>query len=474
MKYFIKSIILYLWMITTQTFAQNVGIGTTTPQQKLHVNGAIKIGEAGSATPVAGTIQWNNTKREFEGFNGTQWISLNNSMTGWGDTQTFITENDGFDSFLNGNNGLTGTSLGHSLATWNNHFVSGSPFDHDGNDYLHTGSMRHYYKPDGAPWRFSVKFSSLRLGESAYFGKSVASNGKFLVSSTLGLNSITVYTINGYSILHPEEIIHNDGAAPGSFGESVSIDSNTIVVGAPEKMWQGQDKAGRAFLYRHNGNVWVQTAALNAPAAESNGLFGTSCAIQGMYLAIGAPANNLNSQINSGKVFVYRRNGPLWGLIATLEAPLESSAKKFGVSVAINGNKLAIGAAVTMTNAHINGTVNIYTLEGNNVTHETTLSDNKPNTLFGHSLAFKDNLLVIGAPATKNKSYHNSGLVHVYVSKNNQWQKEAILVPSVLQSYSSFGYAVGITNDDIIVGAPGTDLPNRPANGKIYIFKKPL
>jgi len=50
----------------------NVGIGAQTPNQKLEVAGAIKIGNTDSPEP--GTIRWNGNN--FEGFNGEEWISF--------------------------------------------------------------------------------------------------------------------------------------------------------------------------------------------------------------------------------------------------------------------------------------------------------------------------------------------------------------------------------------------------------------
>ena len=50
----------------------NVGIGTTSPSEKLEVNGAIKVGNTTGTN--AGTIRWTGTA--FEGYNGTSWIPL--------------------------------------------------------------------------------------------------------------------------------------------------------------------------------------------------------------------------------------------------------------------------------------------------------------------------------------------------------------------------------------------------------------
>jgi len=59
--------------LSLQPSSGNVGIGTTSPDQKLEVSGGIKIGDI-SGTPTAGTIRWTGT--DFEGYTGTEWISL--------------------------------------------------------------------------------------------------------------------------------------------------------------------------------------------------------------------------------------------------------------------------------------------------------------------------------------------------------------------------------------------------------------
>jgi hypothetical protein len=68
-----KRIIFFIFLIISHiSYAQNVGIGTNTPEQKLDINGAVKIGNADANRP--GTIRYNN--ETFEGGNGTNWKSL--------------------------------------------------------------------------------------------------------------------------------------------------------------------------------------------------------------------------------------------------------------------------------------------------------------------------------------------------------------------------------------------------------------
>jgi len=52
----------------------NVGVGTSAPVEKLEVAGRVVVSDSANALPKAGTIRWNGT--DFEGFDGTRWLSL--------------------------------------------------------------------------------------------------------------------------------------------------------------------------------------------------------------------------------------------------------------------------------------------------------------------------------------------------------------------------------------------------------------
>ena len=53
-------------------FQGNVGVGVVTPTEALDVDGGVRVGNSTNAN--AGTIRWTGT--DFEGFNGTQWVSM--------------------------------------------------------------------------------------------------------------------------------------------------------------------------------------------------------------------------------------------------------------------------------------------------------------------------------------------------------------------------------------------------------------
>lgn len=64
-------------IVYSLTHAQNVGVGTSNPQEKLDVNGGVRIGYTPS-TNSGGTMRFNNNEMEYN--NGFGWRSLVNSF----------------------------------------------------------------------------------------------------------------------------------------------------------------------------------------------------------------------------------------------------------------------------------------------------------------------------------------------------------------------------------------------------------
>ena len=68
------------YLIFSFNISAQVGINTDTPSQALDINGKIEIGDDGT-TPTEGTIRYNSTTKEFEGYNGDTWLSLSSEKS---------------------------------------------------------------------------------------------------------------------------------------------------------------------------------------------------------------------------------------------------------------------------------------------------------------------------------------------------------------------------------------------------------
>jgi len=74
--------------------------------------------------------------------------------------------------------------------------------------------------------------------------------------------------------------------ANDEFGASVAFDGSTVVVGAP-----GHDGGlGSAYVFTGSAAAWSQTAELTPSDVSTNGGFGSSVALSGTNVVVGAPS----------------------------------------------------------------------------------------------------------------------------------------------------------------------------------------
>lgn len=129
----------------------------------------------------------------------------------------------------------------------------------------------------------------------------------------------------------------------------MAIFHDLIVVGAPNTT------NGTAYVYdRRVGvtNDWGQLAVLTASDGASGDRFGQSVAIDGYHIAAGAPYYSGGRQARgAGYLFSRNRTPPtVWGQAARLVAPAPQDDDRFGDSVALSDDTLAIGSPYIVSN----------------------------------------------------------------------------------------------------------------------------
>jgi len=79
-------------------------------------------------------------------------------------------------------------------------------------------------------------------------------------------------------------------ATDDSFGASVAVDGDTLVVGAPLSDFAGLADVGTAYRYRRDASgAWSLVDTLRRPAAAAGDRFGQAVAARGGFVAVGAP-----------------------------------------------------------------------------------------------------------------------------------------------------------------------------------------
>ena len=123
------------------------------------------------------------------------------------------------------------------------------------------------------------------------------------------------------------------------FGCSVSLDGDRALIGAYGEQVDGIT-AGAAYVFERKGKRWIEQDRLVASDREFTEDFGYSVSLDGEYALVGDPHFLLGS-INKGAAYIFKRNGDIW---VEQELLVAGYVHAFGWFVSLNGGNALIGA----------------------------------------------------------------------------------------------------------------------------------
>lgn len=287
----------------------------------------------------------------------------------------------------------------------------------------------------------------------------------------------------------------------------------------------GQNPVLRVLLEATNGvSLEYQVTILLRPGqylkasnTGSGDVFGQSVAVSGDTLVVGAfeedsAARGVNGDgendtaQGSGAVYVYTWDGTTWLQQAYLKASNTDPGDRFGLSVAIDGDTIAVGAIrEDSAESGINGNdsdnsstdsgaVYIFQRSGTTWSQQAYLKASNRDAFdyFGWSLALSGDTLVVGASREASRATGvngngadngapQSGAVYVFRRTGTAWAQEAYIKASNTEALDYFGHAVAIDGDTVAVGAISESSDetgvngsgannNAPKSGAVYVF----
>jgi hypothetical protein len=244
------------------------------------------------------------------------------------------------------------------------------------------------------------------------------------------------------------------------FGSSVAISGNHVLVGARNDSTSAE-RAGTAYLFDATTGGLLLT--LNNPTPAFGDAFGSSVAISGSNVLVGAERDDSGAP-NSGSVYLF--DATTGSLLRTINNPTPQSGDVFGKSVAISANSVVVGAIGDNTGAFDAGSA--YLFDAVSGTLLNTFENPTPELgdFFGSSVSISGNNVLIGA-AGVNSGVDNSGAAYLFDAATGNLL-DAFTNPTPAES-DGFGKSVAISGTNVLVGAEGDD--NWSANaGSAYLF----
>jgi hypothetical protein len=276
---------------------------------------------------------------------------------------------------------------------------------------------------------------------------------------------------NGAGAARSVEIIHpSDPLAGDFFGNTVFIDGDVLVVGAPFHQDLGL-YSGAAYVFRRDkdSGVWQQEAKLIASDGAQYDQFGEYVGVSGDWIVVSARRPVSGDGNSPGAAYVFRYDSGNWTESQKLIGEVDQD--RFGSAVAIDGDVLV----VTAINAHdLAGVAYVYRRTGGIWGLEQMLEDSKPeegNTFFGESVAVSGSTVMVGASKDRTGGKKWAGAVYVYVYSPPFWQQQQVLTASDTVQARRFGVATAVDGDRICVGAP-FDGDTLNLRGTAYLFER--
>lgn len=433
-------------------------------------------------------------------------------------------------------------SFGRSVAVFADTLAVGAPGEdssatgvngNQSDDAARDAGAVYIFRRDGSVWaqQAYVKASSAQINDG--FGASVALSGDTLVVGAPGRSSGqgVVYVFRRIDGAWAQQAVlgASNAEAEDLFGIQVALSGDTLAVSAPsedssatgvngDQFNNNADRAGAVYIFQRTGTFWTQQAYIKASNTARGDAFGTSLTLSGDTVAVGAPHEAStgkgingtqidNSAIFSGAAYVFQRTGTIWAQQVYIKASNAAPLSQFGTSVALSGDTLAVGAVTEAssatgidgnqmdTSAYGAGAVYIFQRSGNSWAQQAYIKASNTETFdaFGFSIALSGDVLAIGAVSEdssasavdgdqRDNRAPESGAVYVFKRAGGGWAQEAYLKASNVEMADSFGSALALSNDTLVVAAVQEDggetgldrnqVDNRAEDaGAIYVFR---
>jgi len=362
--------------------------------------------------------------------------------------------------------------FGYSVAISGDTAVVGALYEDTGGA---DAGAAYIFTRSGTTWTQQQKIQATDKQASDYFGKAIAIDGDTVVvganyedTGGSAAGSVYIFTRSGTTWTQQQKIQASDKEASDLFGHSVSIDGDTVVVGANYEDTGGVN-TGAAYIFTRDGTTWTQQQKIQASDIEAGDNFGNSVSISGDTVVVGAPYEDTGGSA-AGAAYVFTRSGTTW----TEQQKIQSSDKQaddyFGNSVSISGDTVVVSAHGEDTGGSAAGAAYIFTRDGTTWTQQQKIqsSDKQADDYFGQSVSISGDTVVVGAPY-EDTGGSAAGAAYVFTRSGTTWTQQQKIQASDPEADDYFGNSVSISGDTVVVGAQYEDAGGADA-GAAYIF----
>lgn len=217
----------------------------------------------------------------------------------------------------------------------------------------------------------------------------------------------------------------------------------------------------------------VEQQKLIDPDGIALDAFGFAVALDGDTAVVGSSQDDVGLAQDQGSALVFVRNGATWQQQAQLFASDGAAGDLFGRTVAISGNYIIIGAPKkNVLGAAERGEAYVFVRAGTAWTQQAQLwsSDGLSGDRFGWAVAISGDSIIVGAPGADISGHFNKGAVYRFKRAGTNWAQDAKFTAPDGHPGDHFGWAVALQGGVLLVGAPDAPINTNGSQGAAYIF----
>ncbi len=265
----------------------------------------------------------------------------------------------------------------------------------------------------------------------------------------------------------------SDATSNYRFGERVAIDGDIAAVTSRSN----GAGLGKVYIYVNDGSGnWSEQTILTASDGFSGDNFGSSVAIEGNYLVVGARSQLNSSDVDTGAAYLFEYNGAgTWTEVAIFHPSDGISDDRFGESIAIEGNLILVGTR----NGSVGGCAYVYENDGTGTfTYSETklepqVQSNYSGARFGYNVKIENGkAYVSGAQDYSSVGRASAGSVQIWEQANDgTWSRTHRLRGTETSEY--FGSGLDVEGDYLAIGAYNFEVSSTPEadQGRVYVYK---
>lgn len=360
---------------------------------------------------------------------------------------------------ITASDGTIGNLFGNSVAISGDTAIIGAPDDRPLPQFLGPGAA-YIFVRNGTGWTQQQKLTHVNPNCNCDFGISVGVSGDTVIVGsrglpTFGLAFVYVRSETTWSLQQTLSPPSGNSNEP-RFGFSVAISGETVLVAAHTESTSGS-RSGAAYIFVRSGGSWSQQQRLTASDATFETQFGNTVAIDGEQAIIGAMCGGfVSGSCRPGAAYIFVRNDSNWTQQQKLTSSDGAVGDQFGSSVALSGNTVLVGAQHDDIGSNSNqGSAYVFTRNGTTWTQEQKLTapDGAAGDVFGSSAGLDGGIFVVGARNDGIGANLGQGSAYVYNRCDPPGAPPVKLTATNPAGTDQFGTSLAVNSAIILVGA---------------------